>query len=315
MPRGPGRQDRRRIVGGRSGGSHKEFCAKCRYQVAPDGPRARNCPECGHRWQEPVDTTFGRKHIRKPIAVAALLTVAICAIPTSKAYDQLIHLLPTDVLIAQVTCSEYALPGAWDELNTRSLSPAACDQLATRILERRYLGLADPHLAERWMAQYIRRGRADPAIVDRYLTESLTIRLDQGSGGNRRESCDVCFHWRQDDQLAPEPPLLAACITRWELGDHTRAIYRMGDAYWLIDGQRLQTSLLTPTGRRGVRPGKHRITITILLILDPPSSVIFLSPSGQPIRLPVSTWHKLITLEGIVTVVEEDSAPNNNTSP
>lgn len=257
-------------------------CRRCGYPAASD--TVHQCPECGVPLVTLNDFRDGR--IERPpwivaFAIAATLGgVALVTLGGGRLFFSIgVGVLPTSMVIGAATGPEmFEARRAWDELETRTLSPKQRRALIVAVLTRWEADGALPSILEQDMAAFIEAelsaGRMAPEQVDRLAALSVpmaaqifakkllpALRSVPLSGEQQASLTDGVI------ELVREQPYLAL---------------RDSDAEWLFN--RLAQGALSETQRREcVEIAKHALAQSGIISADRVESVI-LATADKDIR-------------------------------
>lgn len=291
------------------------LCGGCRY---PRRSETEHCPECGHRWSDPVGGTIpGRREVdRRRVALGASIAIVSFAIWTSVPFwlpSFLVRVRSTASLIAATSATYSANQAtAWAELSKRTLTPSEESALFDHLLDSRRGQFMLDTPTRVFMAAYIAAGKATDEQAARLRRESVVADVIAPSRSRVGAAIEVTVGIAAShDFLTPGEGVMVVLSEAWfadEPSRRWRAVDRKPLQAISID-RRFGSSGVPSLSLESNRAGQREIVVRVWLIADRPSGARAIAwkrdegaETESPVASPTTRWLEELSLRHRITI-------------
>jgi len=289
------------------------YCAGCGYQRSPEGPHGPRCPECGSLWGPPGTLVRGRPVLRRTAAAALILCLWIPALVVLPRAGQLarlvIRLVPTSLLVSDVSLSRSDHPLVWAELQRRALSDAQVRRLAEPLVAQIERGKRPAVAPARWLGQQFGKGRLPPDLLSRMLAPMFSVRLETCDTPRVGWPCLLRIEIRTDSfgvRTAGRGPFVLRHVRQVRVGDRVVHQARPGPPSTFVQAglgptQSIMSRPWTP--REG---GATTLSAEVWVFVVPPSQglVVMTGPDGMPALTEPPLYRRKLTVTRPVVIAD-----------
>jgi hypothetical protein len=291
------------------------LCGGCRY---PRRSETEHCPECGHRWSDPIGGTIpGRREVdRRRVVLGASIAIVAFAIWTSAPFwlpSFLVGFRSTASLIAATSATYSANQAtAWAELSKRTLTASEESDLFDHLLDSRRGQYMLDTPTRVFMAAYIAAGKATDEQAARVRRESIVADVLAPSRSRLGAAIEVTVGiTASHDFLMPGEGVMVVLTEAWFADEPTRR-------WRAVDRKPLQAiSIDRRFGSAGVpslslesnRAGQREIVVRVWLIADSPSGARAITwkrdegaETESPVPSPTTRWIEELALRHRITI-------------
>lgn len=295
-----------------------ECCASCGHTWVPDDHILINhCQECGAAWRWFDGRATGQ--LRSRPLLLALGLILIAATPAAIIADgvgaiSLRSARPRWMLLKSLQSSPSA--EAFSDFlalrPTAQADPALREEIASAIIQRYTANIEVPSEFIGWMNRAAAAGSLSPATIDRWLDESLELRLDVPAIAQINQSIPttITARFRGDWSLAADVPLLVLGGFTIEPDD-----FKPPSPAYTINCSTIPSwqNISTASLQAPSAPTTMTVTYRAWLILGDPRSSVQFDTLGSPIA-PGASLARPLTWTRTIEIID-DATPPKPSSP
>jgi len=299
-------------------------CAKCNYQKAPEGQVSELCPECGAEWLLEDGLAKGNWRNYPPVfwtGVALCSLFVICQVanrfvPYSVRLSRIAELMPTGVLIAMATDSDYAQE-VMAILAERTLAQEQINGLAEGLMDAR---LEKPYLfnmEQPVFRKIIANGVLPEELHNRYYREMLDTwvyapdQVEVGEAFEIKINAQGRFTPRIDE-------VVSLYVTGYQIGDSPGWVLHQSQVLngtnWAEQYDNKWTQRVVPESKiawTATEAGELKIRFVYWMVVHP-QAITFESISWDENDVPKIPegvyWSQRIQVEKVVEVLDDETS-------